>query len=309
MGLDAASAKMLLDAHVLHAVDFSSTLTLGHQELNLLPHEARAFLHACGSRMADARAAEDSLQWGRYADGFFRHFLGAREVRSIDYSSFEGADLVHDMNVPTPSSLDLRFDAVIDGGTLEHVYNVPVAWESCMRMLRVGGHLFLFTTANNWCGHGFYQFSPELFFRLFSETNGFRIVKLLLVEYGVRKGIWLRPSCYEMIDPADARGRSMLYTSSRVLCFVHAVKQAVKPVAPPLQSDYVHKWSGDDAGRATEPSLQKALRGLHAALPLRLRLLTLEYYQRYYALTFRNRRFYRRVPYLDFSAYGETLTL
>jgi hypothetical protein len=49
--------------------------------------------------------------------------------------------------------------------------------------------------------------------------------------------------------------------------------------------------------------LEGVLRRLHAALPPRARQPTLEYFQRNYALTFRNRRFYRRVPFLDFSAY------
>jgi hypothetical protein len=29
------------------------------------------------------------------------------------------------------------------------------------------------TPANNQMGHGFYQFSPELFFRVFSQENGY----------------------------------------------------------------------------------------------------------------------------------------
>jgi hypothetical protein len=305
MGLDAASAKMLLDARVLDDVDFSSTLTLGHQELNLFPNEADRFAAACAGRLQNPSEAATVLAWGAYADGFLRTFLGASDVRALDYSSFEGADIVHDMNVPVPASFDERFDAVIDGGTLEHVYNVPVAWQSCMRMLKVGGRLFLFTTANNFCGHGFYQFSPELFFRLFSADNGFRVEQMLLVDYRLRGGLSLSPTCYAMIDPAVAGARSMVYTRSRTLCFVRAQKMASTATAfsTPLQSDYVERWSGGDGTAHPRSGLQPALRRLHAALPPRVRQLTLEYYQRYYALTFRNRRFYRRVPFLDFSAY------
>jgi len=303
MGLDAASAKMLLDARVLDDVDFSATLTLGHQELNLFPNEADRFSAACRGRLENPAEAATVLAWGSYADGFLRTFLGAKNIRSLDYSAFEGADIVHDMNVPTPTSLDEQFDAVIDGGTLEHVYNVPVAWQSCMRMLKIGGRLFLFTTANNFCGHGFYQFSPELFFRLFRAENGFQIEHVLLVEYRLRGGFSLRPSCYAMIDPAVAGARSMVYTHSRVLCFVRAQKTASTSFSTPLQSDYVERWSGGGGAAGTRSRAQPALRQLHGALPLRLRQLALEYYQRTYALTFRNRRFYRRVPFLDFSRY------
>jgi SAM-dependent methyltransferase len=293
---------MLLDAHVLEGVDFSSTLTLGHLELNILPHEAKQFRAVSNARIGEGKDVEESLRWGAYADGFLKHFLGARTIHSVDYSTFEGADIVHDMNLPTPTEMDDRFDVVIDGGTLEHVYNIPVAWENCMRSLKVGGRLFLFTTANNYCGHGFYQFSPELFFRLFTEVNGFKVEKLHLVEYVIRRGFSMSPTCYQVTDPAALKSRAMLCTKSRVLCFVQARKIATKKMSFPLQSDYVQKWSGESVPQATRP-INTMLRRAHAALPLHLRVLSLEYYQRLYTWRFRNRRFYRRIPYLDFSAY------
>ena len=40
-------------------------------------------------------------------------------------------------------------------------------------MLTVGGSIFVNTPANNMMGHGFYQFSPELMYRIFAEANGF----------------------------------------------------------------------------------------------------------------------------------------
>ena len=78
------------------------------------------------------------------------------------------------MNLPIGDDLKRKFSVVIDGGTLEHVFNFPVAIKNCMQMLDVGGHFFVHTMANNFMGHGFYQFSPELFYRVFSPENGFR---------------------------------------------------------------------------------------------------------------------------------------
>lgn len=51
---------------------------------------------------------------------------------------------------------------------------------SIMQMLKLGGGYFAALPANNWSGHGFYQFTPELFYRTFSEENGFRVSKLLV---------------------------------------------------------------------------------------------------------------------------------
>ena len=89
----------------------------------------------------------------------------------MDASSFEGATVVHDLNLPITEALKGRFDVVCDAGTIEHVMNFPTAIRNCMEMVRVGGHLILGTPANNFFGHGFYQFSPELWFRLFSSTT------------------------------------------------------------------------------------------------------------------------------------------
>ena len=66
-----------------------------------------------------------------------------------------------------------KYTLVIDGGCLEHIFNFPVAIKNCMEMLQEGGHFIGITPANNLMGHGFYQFSPELYFRIFSKENGF----------------------------------------------------------------------------------------------------------------------------------------
>ena len=37
-----------------------------------------------------------------------------------------------------------------------------------------GGTIIHSLPSNNNCGHGFWQFSPELFFSLYNEKNGFK---------------------------------------------------------------------------------------------------------------------------------------
>jgi len=41
---------------------------------------------------------------------------------------------------------------VIDSGSLEHIYNFPVAIANCMKMVKVGGSFFIFNMANNHMG-------------------------------------------------------------------------------------------------------------------------------------------------------------
>ena len=96
-------------------------------------------------------------------------------VESLDVSTYEKATILHDMNLTVPYELRERFTVVHDGGTIEHVFNVPEAFKNCMEMVRVGGHFTQVNVANNYTGHGFWQFSPELIFRVFSPQNGYRI--------------------------------------------------------------------------------------------------------------------------------------
>src|SRR4051812_48088543 len=98
MGLVAAAAKMLLDARVLRGVDFTNTLTLGHQFLNLFPSEARRFHSACRPLLVNPIDPAKSLKWDAYSDDFLRAFLGVESLRIIDNSDYENADLVHDLN-------------------------------------------------------------------------------------------------------------------------------------------------------------------------------------------------------------------
>jgi hypothetical protein len=71
---------------------------------------------------------------------------------------------------------------VFDGGALEHVFNFPVAISSCMRALVVGGTFISSTPVNNNMGRGLYQFSPELFYRVFSQEFGVRTESMLAIE-------------------------------------------------------------------------------------------------------------------------------
>ena len=53
------------------------------------------------------------------------------------------------------------------------------------------GHFIQITVANNFIGHGFYQFSPELIHRVFSGENGFAVEAVVLHEM-LAGGKWYR---------------------------------------------------------------------------------------------------------------------
>lgn len=157
------------------------------------------------------------------------------DVESMDFSTYEGATIVHDLNKPVPPELVERFDIVWDGGTLEHVFDFPSALRNAMSMVKVGGHFAMRTPANNLCGHGFYQFSPELFFGIFAPQNGFELHRIYVLSRGKR---------FHVRNPADIGGRVQLLDGAAAELMVHARK--VGPVPDTIsiqQSDYVEAWN------------------------------------------------------------------
>ena len=163
----------------------------------------------------------------------------------MDNSTYQGATVIHDLNKPIGSDMKDKYSAIIDGGLLEHVFNIPVAIKNCMQMLRVGGHFISFTTANNFCGHGFYQFSPELFFRIFSSINGFDMT-LMAIHAGV--GTKASTDVYLVKDPDDVKTR-VEFKSKKGLCLIvvaEKIKDTELFLNHPQQSDYSRVWSDKD---------------------------------------------------------------
>lgn len=95
--------------------------------------------------------------------------------------------------------------------------------------------------ANNHMGHGFYQFSPELFFRIFREENGFRVKRIILIDHPF-PGLELSDStrCYVVADPAVVKERVCLVSSRPVCIMVHSIREETVPAleVPQIQSDY-----------------------------------------------------------------------
>jgi hypothetical protein len=238
MGIDRYFAEFLGCAHKA-GVDFSRTATLGRLNLFVDHRSLSAVLEENCGRVSDDEVRAVRTASDGYAEEFLKR-LGAKETISIDASAYEGASLVHDMNAPIGDELKRKFSTVIDGGTLEHVFNFPVAIKNCMQMLDVGGHFFAHTMANNFMGHGFYQFSPELFYRVFSPENGFRVHRVVVFEQRVG-----RPRWYEAADPNDINERVELINGRPTYLFVHAERVADVPMfaAPPQQADYAAHWS------------------------------------------------------------------
>lgn len=286
MGLDINMALFMIDA-CKRGAKMGEFVMLGRQQLNVYPGKMIKVLQKHG------------FPWERYGQEVgdsqhsepFLRALGSTKTLSMDASDFEGADFVHDLNMPLPEKLRNCFDTVFDGGTLEHVFNFPVAVRNCMEMLRVGGRFFMHTCANNLCGHGFYQFSPELFYRIFSADNGFEVERIVLHRVGPYNR-W-----YEVPDPNSIQSRIELVTFTPVQMMVQARKIHATNIfaKAPQQSDYAVLWQQNTKGASTGSS--SSARRLRDSFPALARLLNgLRYAFIFYTdQSLRNRRRFRPV--------------
>jgi hypothetical protein len=166
-----------------------------------------------------------------YCEPIFSERFGATKIDSVDNSDYEQATIIHDMNHPWKPPQ--KYDTVFDGGCLEHIYNVPQALVNISNACKVGGQIIHILPTNNYCGHGFYQFSPELFFSLYKESNGYRDTTVHVCDMS---------NGQVTVVPKPENGRRVEYRSSTEMVvmvrtvlngeFRHYVQQ----------SDYEHEW-------------------------------------------------------------------
>jgi len=176
--------------------------------------------------------------------------LGAQPLEFLDFSDYEGATRIHDLNRPVGADWEETADTLLDAGSLEHVFDVKTAIENYLRIVRVGGVVLLLDMpAVNFCGHGFYQFSPEFFCEVFSARHGFALESLALASE------WSYAPFYSVQRPRDAGGRVEI--PSLEACHLFVCARKVGPfhgfTRTVSQSDYEVAWGKAIAPAAVPP--------------------------------------------------------
>jgi hypothetical protein len=247
MGIDVWTAQFL-KSEARRGVDFTRTLTLGRQTLYMTQDEYAGFYAAGTTPKPDSKVI--------FADDFLCS-LGARTLDAIDVSDYEGANIIHDLNLTLTTKPEQRWTCVFDGGALEHIFHFPTAIRNCMEATAVGGHFVTVCPWTGYAGHGFYQFSPELLHRVLSPENGFEVERMLVRL----KGGWR-----EIIDPRTSGKRFEFQSRNPTVLFVSARRTHETDVfaRPPQQSDYVTMWA--EELRHPEPSIPGSVRRIAEAI-------------------------------------------
>jgi hypothetical protein len=256
MGINKNSLRFLVLAQKM-GVDFSKTAMIGRQTLNMPEShfvavmENETGLSLNREQILEAykfRFAEKSLQ-----------LLGAKQVDSFDFSDYEQATYTHDFNLPVAKQFYEKYTLVIDGGSLEHIFNFPIAIKNCMEMVALNGHFISFTPANNYFGHGFYQFSPELYYRILNNVNGFRVKEMFYCDDKFNQ-YWK-----SIVDPDKVKQRVTLLNHKPTMLHLLAERIAITTLfeKPPQQSDYQLAWNTINTSRLkSKPSIIRLIKNL-----------------------------------------------
>lgn len=111
----------------------------------------------------------------------------------IDIYPSRGIEQVVDLNVELPIEMHDMFDLVLDGGTLEHCFNIGQAFMNVARAVREGGFI-LHSNPMSCFNHGFWNLSATTYHDFYTQ-NGFEVLDLfgMLGKVGQREVAALPP--------------------------------------------------------------------------------------------------------------------
>ncbi|MDA7443196.1 class I SAM-dependent methyltransferase [Candidatus Pelagibacter ubique] len=204
-------------------LNFGETLTIGRLN-NLLEKE-------------DFKLLNIQIDQNVYADRLMKQYFNLFSLNALDYSSFEDADIIHDLNIPLESP-DKQFNTIIDFGTSEHVFNVTECLKNISNLCKINGHIVHCLPANNNCGHGFWQFSPELFFNIYDKRNGFDETEIFLINLFDKKN-WYKINKQKIGERLELNSKEPLYLLVKTKKIGKNLYKNIN------QSDYEQQWLND----------------------------------------------------------------
>jgi SAM-dependent methyltransferase len=138
-------------------------LALGSLALQETPEVIEEFARRHGySRLSNAHTVA-----ALFADRY-----GVGQYLSCDLNG--AADIVLDLSQPLPLQYRNAFASVLNGGTLEHVFDLRQVMQNIHDATSVGG-VMLHSCPLTWLDHGFVNINPVLF-HLMAEANAYEIV-------------------------------------------------------------------------------------------------------------------------------------
>ena len=161
-------------------------LSLGYPDVLLAETDLRKLFDLDSAEFQFREDSAEIIKWhGAVLDKLVetKHFFSllGLEFDAWDIHASRGVekevDLNHGLDVAEPVCL---YDLVIDGGTVEHCFNIAQAMSTIALMVKQGGFVFHDNPCNMY-NHGFYNLNPTFYFDWY-ESNGFVVTLCALTD-------------------------------------------------------------------------------------------------------------------------------
>lgn len=213
------TARLIVREH-LHRPLLGKVLTLGRQTIAMTFEEIKKTFAEEGYVIPESilksvnlkRDEETRMAKGKdyVSDEVFFGLLGVKDLHAMDVSTYEAADIIHNLNQPIPETLANQFDFIVDGGTFDHCFDLKTAFQNVTRLLKPGGRILQWNSASNYTGCSYISFGPDFFYDYFI-LNQFADCKVYIAEVDTVS----QPSDWDfyLFNPQNG---IKLFTSSRL---------------------------------------------------------------------------------------------
>lgn len=191
MGLGATVVDAIVREHSYRPIH-GDVLTIGRQTVYLSVQQYVDILREHGidptkerlekvtvDRETVCRRAGPAVGKELISDRSLFYLLGVDRVRALDHSDYEGAEVLHDLNKPLPKQLESVADFIVDGSTIDNVFDTASALRNMAKLLRPGGRLLLVNALSN--HNEPYTVPSALWYIDYFVMNGFADCKVYIV--------------------------------------------------------------------------------------------------------------------------------
>lgn len=191
MGISIHVAETIVREHAFRPI-VGKVVLLGQQTMFFTPMDAIALLDKCGVQpsvkdVSQLLIDESTLGASGGKKGFikdteFFRLLGAEDVVALDHSDYEGAEIIWNLNEPIPDHLAGVADFILDGSTIDNVFDPACTLRNINRLLKPGGRAISTNMGSN--HYAPYTLpTPQWIFDYFVYNN-FSDVRVYYFVYG-----------------------------------------------------------------------------------------------------------------------------
>jgi SAM-dependent methyltransferase len=196
-------------------------MALSPARVDLMFESLGAKAAGCGVRQVDTVTLESNYRSDKpIRDTDFFRMLGFSEVKAIDVSTFEGAEITLDLNADVPPQLRGTCDFLVDGSTLDNVFDPISALRNAVKLLKPDGRLYLSNLGNcspHYGGIPYLMLTPMWFYDFFT-ANDFADCQVCTIIY--------EPDCIKTI-PLDHGAAARQHELIRPIPSEHPIAIAV----------------------------------------------------------------------------------